>query len=304
MAGTTVGDRLVRDWGWLDPVARFFTAIVSGFYRLPGTRWLKNVLHGTWALRHPLHPALTDVAVGGYTVLAILDVLYLWQRDDALMRPTDTVLVVALLFSLGSVVSGLTDWNGTYGNERRLGILHGLLMVLASAAFVASLWIRLGAGTDGRAGAIALSLAAFAVVIVSAHLGGEMTFGYGTGVNRLAWTSVGGKWQTLELRAEALEDRAPVAATLRSGVAVLVAKVDGRVMAITDVCTHAGCSLHEGKLVGRDRTNIQCPCHGSVFDLRTGSVLHGPATVDEFAFEARLSQDGRVEVRSREHGQG
>jgi Rieske Fe-S protein len=42
--------------------------------------------------------------------------------------------------------------------------------------------------------------------------------------------------------------------------------------ACTAICTHAGCQVEyaDGAL--------HCPCHGSVFDSRTGAVRRGPAT--------------------------
>lgn len=47
----------------------------------------------------------------------------------------------------------------------------------------------------------------------------------------------------------------------------------GSFMAFSAVCTHAGC------VVG-DVSNgtINCPCHGSAFDVATGAVRQGPAT--------------------------
>lgn len=39
----------------------------------------------------------------------------------------------------------------------------------------------------------------------------------------------------------------------------------------TAVCTHTGC------LVNSVTATINCPCHGSVFDISTGEVLGGPA---------------------------
>lgn len=300
MAGTTVGDRLVRMWAWLDPVANVVGAIVGGFYRIPGTRWIKDVFHGTWVLRHPLHPALTDLTIGGYTVLAVLDILFIWQRDAELLRATDTVLVVALVSSLASAVTGLTDWNETIGTERRLGILHGGLMIVASLGFIASLWLRLSTGIEARDVAIYVSLASWLLMAVSSYLGGDLTFGLGTGVNRQAWTSLPEKWQRLDVRADALGDRAPVLARLKNDVGVFVAKVDGTIYAITTTCTHAGGPLHEGSFVGSERRDIECPWHRSVFSLRTGTPLHGPATADEFTFETRIADDGRIEVRAKE----
>lgn len=43
--------------------------------------------------------------------------------------------------------------------------------------------------------------------------------------------------------------------------------------AFSAVCTHLGCTM--ARVV--DRT-IDCPCHGSKFDITDGSVAHGPAT--------------------------
>lgn len=46
----------------------------------------------------------------------------------------------------------------------------------------------------------------------------------------------------------------------------------GEFKCFTAVCTHTGC------LVGTVTTTINCPCHGSTFDISTGEVLGGPAS--------------------------
>ena len=55
---------------------------------------------------------------------------------------------------------------------------------------------------------------------------------------------------------------------------VAVANIGGRFYAFDDTCTHEGCSLATGRLEG---TVVQCPCHGSRFDVGTGAVMRGPA---------------------------
>jgi nitrite reductase/ring-hydroxylating ferredoxin subunit len=43
---------------------------------------------------------------------------------------------------------------------------------------------------------------------------------------------------------------------------------------------------------GRLRNDlIQCPCHGSVFNVKTGRVVRGPAQEPEPTFEVRLEGD-------------
>ncbi|OEJ27416.1 FeS-binding protein [Streptomyces agglomeratus] len=49
---------------------------------------------------------------------------------------------------------------------------------------------------------------------------------------------------------------------------------EGKYTAFSAQCTHAGCVLD--KIVEGEGN---CPCHGSRFDVTTGEVLQGPATV-------------------------
>ncbi len=78
----------------------------------------------------------------------------------------------------------------------------------------------------------------------------------------------------------------------------MAVRADDQISAIGAVCTHAGGPLDEGELVGGYRLGIKCPWHASVFSVRTGRALHGPATMDEPRFETRVAPDGMLEVRS------
>ena len=57
--------------------------------------------------------------------------------------------------------------------------------------------------------------------------------------------------------------------------ALCVARSQGEVFAVSDVCTHADVSLSEGDV--EDGT-VECWLHGSRFDLRTGRPTGLPAT--------------------------
>jgi nitrite reductase/ring-hydroxylating ferredoxin subunit len=60
------------------------------------------------------------------------------------------------------------------------------------------------------------------------------------------------------------------------GKSVALANVGGAFFAVDNVCTHRGCSLATGTL---DGSVVTCPCHGSRFEVATGVVVAGPATV-------------------------
>ncbi len=69
---------------------------------------------------------------------------------------------------------------------------------------------------------------------------------------------------------------------------ILVVNLKGEYYAIGNVCTHMGCMLSDGVLKGE---NVQCPCHGSIFDVRTGKVVNGPAEKPEPAFQVKVEGD-------------
>lgn len=55
---------------------------------------------------------------------------------------------------------------------------------------------------------------------------------------------------------------------------ILMVNLDGNFYALSNLCTHSRCYLHNGKLKGHV---IVCPCHAAQFDVTTGAVLAPPA---------------------------
>ena len=80
------------------------------------------------------------------------------------------------------------------------------------------------------------------------------------------------------------------------GVAVAVVRVGASVYAIGDVCSHANVSLSGGE-VWCDELELECPKHGSAFDLLTGQPTTLPATQPVVVFDASVVE-GRVIVGS------
>ena len=64
--------------------------------------------------------------------------------------------------------------------------------------------------------------------------------------------------------------------------------VEGRLYAIDDECTHEACSLLDGDLEGEE---LECVCHGSMFNVRTGEVLQGPAELPIPTYAVELEGD-------------
>ena len=77
-------------------------------------------------------------------------------------------------------------------------------------------------------------------------------------------------------------------------VPVAVFNCGGRFFAVGDVCSHAQALLHEGSL-DAVRLTVECPLHGSEFDLRNGEVLTPPATDPVATYVVRV-QEGEIQV--------
>jgi 3-phenylpropionate/trans-cinnamate dioxygenase ferredoxin subunit len=65
---------------------------------------------------------------------------------------------------------------------------------------------------------------------------------------------------------------------------------EGTFLAVDDICSHAEASLSEGE-VDVDMETIECPRHGSTFDLRTGQPKTLPATVPIPTFPVKVDGD-------------
>jgi 3-phenylpropionate/trans-cinnamate dioxygenase ferredoxin subunit len=69
---------------------------------------------------------------------------------------------------------------------------------------------------------------------------------------------------------------------------------DGNFYALNDVCTHEEFSLSEGELWGMD---VECPQHGSRFNLVTGKVTGLPAVIPATTYPVSVEgEDIFVEV--------
>ncbi len=76
------------------------------------------------------------------------------------------------------------------------------------------------------------------------------------------------------------------------GDTVALVQVEGQVFCVQDICTHEHAHLSEGFCEGFE---IECPLHGSIFDVRTGEVKSLPATDDLKTYNVKV-EDGEVLV--------
>ena len=266
---------------WLDGIAdRLQPLLKKALGCAPRVR---NALDGRW-LGAPLHPVLTDVPIGAWSAAAILD--FVDPRDAG---SGDAPLAVGVVAAIPTALTGVSDWTHLRGAERRMGSLHAVLNSGALALNVASLALRAG---GHRGSGKALSLAAYGLVLASAHLGGQLVQGLGVRVNRTAWEQGSDEFVKVldadELEGDAMKrvevDRVPVLVARSAG---------GEVCAISATCSHLGGPLDEGERRG---DTVICPWHASRFDLCTGEVVNAPAVFSQPRYECH-EEEGEISLR-------
>ena len=166
---------------WTTPLEEGLQTTIANAFRSGGAagRKVEDALHGTW-LGHPLHPVLTDVPIGAWTVAVALDAADSIQGEDKYAAGADAAVGIGLIGAAGAAVTGLTDWHTTDGEARKVGLVHGLLNVSATVLFTTSWILR---RQEKRNAAKLCSLAGYVIAGASAYLGGSLVYNLGVGVD-------------------------------------------------------------------------------------------------------------------------
>jgi nitrite reductase/ring-hydroxylating ferredoxin subunit/uncharacterized membrane protein len=248
---------------------------------------VKDALSGS-KVGHPLHPALTDVPIGSFTAATVLDLIGAGRFEAAV----EALLAVGIVTVLPTASAGLADWSDTYGSEQRIGFVHALANVASLSLFAASLATRRRGHTAlGRT----LSLAGMTTLAAGGYLGGHLSYSRGVGVNNAFYQHGPEDW-TAVMDASDLSIGGATKVEVGDATILLYRSAEA-ILAIGSRCSHAGGPLQDGK-IDESALCVECPWHGSVFRLEDGTVVHGPASVPQAAYDVRV-QDSRIELRRR-----
>jgi nitrite reductase/ring-hydroxylating ferredoxin subunit/uncharacterized membrane protein len=278
--------------GWLRTTSDWLTGLLVPFREQHQDNTAVELLHGGRWAGHPVHPALSDLPIGLWAGVLVLDAT---DRDGEPRRGLDaagTLSAAAVLAAGATAVTGLADWTVGDDQDRRVGLFHGLLNTAALGLQGASLGTRM-AGHRGTARALAA--AGFTVTAAAGYLGGHLVFSRGVMVSRVAWATGPRRW-TRALQETDLPDDSPVGAEAE-GRQILLYRHGDRVYAIDNLCSHAGGLLSRGPVdCLADGPAVTCPLHGSRFALADGRVVRGPASQPQPVLPTRI-RNGWIEVR-------
>ncbi|MEO9004315.1 MAG: DUF2231 domain-containing protein [Ginsengibacter sp.] len=286
--------KIIDDQTWLEETGAALQPVILDAFKAGGKTGndIKNFLHGKW-LGHPVHPMITDIPLGAWTTAAVLDTMELCGTKK--YKPgADAAVSIGLVGAAGAAVTGLADWTGTTEIERKAGLAHALLNVTATALYLTSFLLR--KRNNSRKTAISLSMLGYCITTVSAYIGGNLVYNQQVGVNHTALPSGYPKEFVPVLPESELQENT-MKCVHAGKVDILLAKQNNQIFAIVNTCSHMGGPLSEGELL--NDCSVRCPWHNSIFSLKNGNVIDGPATEPQPQFDVRINK-GQIEVKLKE----
>jgi uncharacterized membrane protein/nitrite reductase/ring-hydroxylating ferredoxin subunit len=233
---------------------------------------------------HPIHPMLVMFPFGLWVASFVFDILGRASGNANLFSAGFYTLLGGCIGALLAAVPGVIDLFSVVppdSSARQRGYIHGAMNVIALLLFAFIAWRRGSAQTVPDNLSLLLSFIGIGGICISGWLGGTLVYRNQIGIDRRYANAKS------VLEREIAEHNQPLANVGEIGLGqMMLAKVGAKgervaigkcadgIHAVQDRCTHRGGPLSDGALID---CKVQCPWHGSQFDITTGRVVAGPA---------------------------
>lgn len=256
---------------------------------------------------HPIHPMLVVLPLGLFLGSWIFDLIGKATNNELLWAASYYCAIAGIVGGFCAAIPGLIDWIGVVpprSSAKNRGLLHAGLNTLAVIAFIAIAVHR--SSSIAEPGAFELGLMTITIVVlgISGWLGGTLSYRNQIGVDHRYANA--GQWKERSLESWARPacnqselSEGQMMLVRVGGERVVVGRCPEGIVAFSDHCTHKGGPLSDGALVS---CSVQCPWHGSQFDVRSGRVVAGPAKskIDVYQIEIR---SGEVYIQPKRENQ-
>jgi nitrite reductase/ring-hydroxylating ferredoxin subunit/uncharacterized membrane protein len=232
---------------------------------------------------HPLHPILIAFPVAFFTGTLVFDTLSIIFVDMVFWVTAYYMEIAGIVGGVIAAVPGIIDYIYTVppkSSGKKRAAKHGLINSTALILFTIAALLKKDPGLLPPV-IVVLEVVAITLLSIGGWLGGTLVYRNQIGVDPRYADA--GKWKELYIE----NDQSPleVATTDElktnqmklvhvNGKRIVLGKTENGYVAFDDHCTHRGGSLAGGAMICG---TVQCPWHGSQFDVTTGAVKAGPA---------------------------
>ena len=256
---------------------------------------------------HPIHPMLVVFPLGLFVGSWVFDLIGRATNNELLWAASFYCAIAGLVGGFCAAIAGSIDLFSVVppkSSGRRRGLLHGGLNALVLIGFIITTVHRQDPIAQPDTFELLVMTGCIILLGFTGWMGGTLSYRNQIGVDHRFANA--GTWR--ERTIESWDRPACNQSELSEGQMMLVHVGSERVVvgrcpegmvAFSDHCTHKGGPLSDGALVG---CVVQCPWHGSQFDIHTGRVIAGPAgsKIDVYETEVR---GGEVYVRPKSEEQ-
>lgn len=246
---------------------------------------------------HPLHTILVPFPIAFLTGTVIFGWLGYINQNPDYWKTAGYLEIAGLISGLIAALPGLVDFLRTVpprSSAKDRAAKHALLNLSMLLLFFMAALKR---DTLFSTWVVLFESAGFVLMMMAGWMGGTLVVRNQIGVNpRYAEA---GKWKEKRLSIQNGRIEAATIDELKTdqmmllhiqGHRIVLARTETGYVAFDDRCSHRGGSLAGGAMICG---TVQCPWHGSQFDVKTGQVKAGPGTESIKTFPV-IEQNGKV----------
>ena len=248
---------------------------------------------------HPLHPILVAFPIAFFIGTLVFDGLFAISGNSSFWQTGYYLAIAGIIGALLAAVPGAIDYFFTVppkSSAKKRATQHALINLINVALFAFALYYR---RTTDASTSVVLVIEATGIILLSiaGWMGGTLVHRNQIGIDHRY--AEAGKWKEeyIDTTAERIEVASAGELKLNgmklvhvNKQRIAIGRTEKGYMAFSDHCTHRGGSLADGVLICG---TVQCPWHGSQFDVETGDVKAGPAKtkITTYGIEEK---DGKV----------
>ncbi len=234
---------------------------------------------------HPIHPALVHFPIAFLVGAFGFDLIGQLAGSPGLWATGFYLALAGVVTAVVAAVPGFVDYFATVppqSSAKRRATWHMVLNLAAVGLFLAALGLRGGPEGVPDAAVMVAEGSATVLLAIAGFMGGVLVTRNQVGVDHRY--AEAGRWK--EATPEPGADGSVVVARVNElavdqmkllrigGRRIVLGRTEDGYTAFDDRCPHRGGSLAGGMMICGQ---VQCPWHGSQFDVRTGAVVNGPA---------------------------
>lgn len=231
---------------------------------------------------HPVHPILIAFPTAAFTGTFVFDMLSIVLSKPSLWLTATHIELGGILSAVLAAIPGIIDYVYTVppkSSAKKRAARHGILNVTHLLIFFAAWMMR---NHNSQYLVLGMEFTGLVILSIAGFLGGTLVYRNQIGVDPRYANK--GKWKETYIEASAGPVEVAASDELQVNQMKLVHVGDKRIVigrtedgyvAFDDRCTHRGGSLAGGAMICG---TVQCPWHGSQFDVTTGIVKAGPAS--------------------------